>query len=161
MADMIADDDVSARSERSEPRSVNNGDPASQTAMRRVRILLRCYLGLSLLTLVASAVLRDHQSIVTPAVWVRGTIVALTALLMTVFAARAAGGSHRAYLRLRIVTGIAVVAIIAVLASAGTFPTWLKVEQGLCGALLLGAVVLLNGRTLRTALASGSRSVAR
>src|SRR6516162_8266056 len=96
MADMIAD------------------DPVTRTAMRRVRFLLRCFLGLSLLTLVASVVLRDHPSLVTPSVWVRGTIVAATALLMTVFATRAARGSRRAYLRLRIVTVVAVVAVVAI-----------------------------------------------
>jgi hypothetical protein len=77
---------------------------------------------------------------------------------MTVFATRAARGSRRAYLRLRIVTVVAVVAIVAILASPGTFPMWLKVEQGGCGVLLVAAVALLNGRTLRTALASAAQS---
>jgi len=121
--------------------------------MRTVRVLAGCYLGLSVLTLAAIVLLRDHASVVTPAVWVRGTIVVASALLTTAFAARAARGSGRAYLRLRIVTAVMVVAVAVIVALPGTFPLWLKIEQGVCGLLLIGMVVVINGRHVRSLFA--------
>jgi hypothetical protein len=121
--------------------------------MRTVRVLAGCYLGLSVLTLAAIVLLRDHASVVTPAVWVRGTIVVASALLTTAFAARAARGSGRAYLRLRIVTAVMVVAVAVIVALPGTFPLWLKIEQGVCGLLLIGMVVVVNGRHVRSMFA--------
>ncbi|MEU8682362.1 hypothetical protein [Streptomyces sp. NPDC048611] len=35
----------------------------------------------------------------------------------------------------------------------GTFPLWLKIEQGVCGALLTGVTAIGNGRQLRSAFA--------
>lgn len=121
------------------------------TALRAVLTLVACYLGLSALTLLAAALLRHHASIVTDAVWVRGSIVLASALLMTAFAARAARGSRRAYLRLRITSGAMVVAIAVIVSLPGLFPLWMRIEQGVCGLLLLGVVVIANGRRLRSA----------
>lgn len=113
------------------------------------------YLGLSVLTLVAAVVLRHHASIVTDAVWIRGTIVLASALLMTAFAARTARGSRRAYLRLRIASALMVVAIAVIVSLPGLFPVWMRIEQGVCGLLLLGVVLVANGRRLRSAFAAG------
>lgn len=33
----------------------------------------------------------------------------------------------------------------------GDFPRWFKLEQGVCGLLLLGVVLVVNGKHLRTA----------
>jgi hypothetical protein len=82
----------------------------------RVRTLTGAYLTVSVLTVAAVVLLRHHPSLVTDAVWVRTTIVAASALLLTVFAVRAAGGSARAYLRLRIVSAIVLVATAVVVA---------------------------------------------
>lgn len=123
------------------------------TALRAVLTLVGCYLGLSVLTLGAAVVLRHHASIVTDAVWIRGTIVLASALLMTAFAARTARGSRRAYLRLRIASALMVVAIAVIVSLPGLFPVWMRIEQGVCGLLLLGVVVIANGRRLRSAFA--------
>jgi O-antigen/teichoic acid export membrane protein len=126
------------------PQEVRTG-----SGMRTVRRLVGCYLALSVATLVAIVLLRNHSSLVTPAVWVRCSIVTVTAVLMTSFAARAARGSARSFLRLRLASGIMLVAIAVILALPGDFPLWIKVEQGICGLLLLGVVVLVNGSRLR------------
>jgi hypothetical protein len=47
-----------------------------------------------------------------------------------------------------------VVAIAVILAIPGDFPLWFKLEQGICGLLLLGVVVVVNGQRLRSAFAS-------
>jgi hypothetical protein len=120
-------------------------------ALRIVRLLVAAYLALSVLTVAAVVVFRDHASMVTDAVWVRTVIVVASAGVMTAFAARAARGHGRSFLRLRLVSAIMVVAIVVIIAIPGVFPVWLKVEQGACGLLLLGVVLVVNSKHLRTA----------
>jgi accessory gene regulator protein AgrB len=127
----------------------------AQEALDRVRLLVGCYLGLSLLTLVAVALMHGDHAAVNDAVWVRGSIVALTSILMFAFATRAAQGSKRGLLRLRIVSAIMLVAIVVIVSLPGPFPMWLKIEQTVCGLLLLGVCVLANGRPVREAFSSG------
>jgi hypothetical protein len=98
--------------------------------------------------------LRNNTAIVTPAVWVRGTIVVASALLTTSFAAQMARGSSAGYLRLRLVSAIMLVAIVVIIALPGTFPLWMKIEQGVCGLLLLGVVVVVNSKHLRSVFAT-------
>ena len=127
--------------------------PATWTAFRSVKPLVGGYLTISVLTLVAIVVLRHHAAVVNSAVWIRGVIVVASALLMSAFAIRAARGSRRAYLRLRIVSATMVAAIVVIIALPGTFPLWMKVEQGVCGFLLLGVIGIVNGRHLRSLFA--------
>ncbi|MEV6417481.1 hypothetical protein [Kribbella sp. NPDC051718] len=124
-------------------------------AFRIVRVLIGGYLALSVATMVAVVVLRHHASIVTDAVWVRTVIVVGSAALMTSFAARAARGHGRSFLRLRLVSAIMLVAIAVIIAIPGDFPVWLKVEQGACGLLLLGVALVVNGKHLRSAFGRG------
>jgi hypothetical protein len=128
--------------------------PRTRSAFRTARLLVGGYLTLSVLTLVAIVLLRDDTAVVTSAVWVRGTIVVASALLTSAFAARAARGSRRAYLRLRTVSAAMVVAIAVIVAIPGAFPVWLRIEQGVCGLILLGVVVVVNGGHLRSAFAA-------
>jgi hypothetical protein len=143
-----------APEERTIMNTQNLDRPDARTAFRGVRLLVGGYVTISVLTLVAIVLLRDHASVVTPAVWVRGTIVVASALLMASFVARAARGSARAFLRLRLVSAIMVVAIVVIIAVPGAFPLWMKIEQGVCGLLLIGVVAIVNGRRLRSSFAS-------
>lgn len=128
--------------------------PRSQMAFRSVKALALCYLGISVLTFFAIILLRNHTAIVTPAVWIRGTIVVASALLTTSFAYRMARGRSRAYLRLRLVSAIMLVAVVVIIALPGTFPLWMKMEQGVCGLFLLGIVVIINKKHLRSTFAA-------
>lgn len=132
------------------------GRTDTRAAFRTVMILLGAFMALSALTLVAAAILLGADpAAVTPAVWVRGTIVLVCALVSVLFARGAARGSARAYLRLRIVTALWVLAIAAIIAGAfGPFPLWMKFEQGACGLLLLAVVVIINGRRVRALFAA-------
>jgi hypothetical protein len=121
----------------------------SQAALRAVTALIGAYLAISVLTLVAIVVLRNDPAVVSTAVWIRGSIVVASAALLFAFARRAADGASRAFLRVRLVSAIMLVAIVVIVALPGTFPLWMKVEQGVCGALLLAVVVLVNGRGVR------------
>jgi hypothetical protein len=124
-----------------------------RTAFRSVKLLAGAYLGVSVLTFVAIVLLRHDAGAVNAAVWTRGTIVVASALLTFLFAVRTARGSRRAYLRLRLVSAIMVVAIVVIIALPGTFPLWMKIEQGVCGLLLIGVIVIVNGRRLRASFA--------
>jgi cytochrome bd-type quinol oxidase subunit 2 len=119
-------------------------------ALRGTKVLVTAYLALCVLTLIFAAVFHDNATIVTDAVWVRATIVTLSAVLTFLFARSAARGSKRGYLRLRIVSAVMVVAIAVIIALPGLFPTWMRVEQGVCGLLLLSVVVVINGRRVRS-----------
>lgn len=128
--------------------------PRTKIAFRSTELLVGGYAGISVLTLVAIVVLRNHAAVVNSAVWTHGTIVAASALLLFTFTVRAAAGSRRAYLRLRIASSVMVVAIAVIIALPGTFPLWMKIEQGVCGLLLIGVVAIVNGRHLRSLFAA-------
>lgn len=80
--------------------------PDTRQAFRTVRRLVTAYLGLSVLTLAVAFVLRSHTDVVTPAVWIRGTIVVASAALTLLLAVRVAGGSRGAFRRLRILSAV-------------------------------------------------------
>ncbi|MFI5615301.1 hypothetical protein [Amycolatopsis sp. NPDC051903] len=127
--------------------------PRSLSAFRTTRLLVLAYLTLSVLTVGAVVLLRNNHTMVTDAVWVRTVIVVASALLTLTFTLRASKGSRRAYLRLRLVTGVMLVALVVIAALPGAFPVWLRVEQGVCALLLLGVVLTVNGRHLRSLFA--------
>ena len=118
-------------------------------AFQPIKVLVACYVGLGLLGLGATVLLRDHPQLVNTEVWVRGSIVLATSVLMYRFAAMAASGSRSAFRRLRIVSIIIPVAIVVIIVLPDGFPVWMKIQQGLC-ALVVGAVAaLLNRRSIR------------
>ena len=119
--------------------------------MSKVKALVGGYAGLSLLTVVAIVLMRNHPKLVTDAVWTRALIVAASSLLMLRFTVRAERGSHRSFLRLRIASAVMLTAIVVIVALPGAFPVWLRAEQAACGLLVLGVVTLVNGPALRSA----------
>jgi cytochrome bd-type quinol oxidase subunit 2 len=128
--------------------------PRTTRAFRAVQRLLVGYLGLSLVTLALVVVLRNHSDDVDSAVWTRAIAVVATALLLCAVSARAARGSRGAYRRLRIISIVTVVAIALIIVLPGTFPVWMKVDQGLCGLIMLGVAVVTNSSHLRELFAS-------
>ncbi|QLE72569.1 hypothetical protein FGW37_14030 [Streptomyces rectiverticillatus] len=130
--------------------------PRIQRSLRSTKLLIGCYAGLSLCTLIAVVLLRNHHDLVTDAVWVRASIVVAASLLMASFAARTARGHSRSYLRLRLSSGGMTVAIAVIVALPGAFPAWLKVEQAVCGVLLAGVVLIINSKPMRTAFTARS-----
>ncbi|MGW4056738.1 hypothetical protein ACWEGE_00590 [Amycolatopsis sp. NPDC004747] len=116
---------------------------------RPVLLLTGAYAALSALTFVVIVLFRNHPALVTDAVWVRATIVVASSLLTFAFARSAARGSRKGLLRLRIVSAVMLVAIAVIVVLPGLFPLWLRLEQAVCGLLLLGVTALVNGRSLR------------
>jgi hypothetical protein len=127
--------------------------PQSQAAFRIVKLLLGSYLGISALTLVAAILLRGNAAIAPIAVLVRGAIVVAHALINLLFAARMSRGSRAGYILLRISSIVMVVAIAVIIAIPGDFPVWFKIEQGLCGLLLLGVALVSFSKPVRSVFA--------
>ncbi|MDI5963403.1 hypothetical protein [Streptantibioticus silvisoli] len=128
--------------------------PGGPAAFRSAKLLVGAYLAVSVLTMAAIVALRSDASLVNSAVWIRGSIVVVSALLLLVSAVRAAAGSPGAYRRLRVLSAVMVAAIVAVITLPGAFPLWMKIEQGVCGLLLICVAVIANGRQLRSAFAT-------
>jgi|GEM_PF-1185629 len=128
-------------------------EPQKKAAVYKVRFLVNCYLGLSLLTIVAAVFLRENAALITPAVWIRGSFASASALLLALFAAQMGRGSRSGYVRMRIIPAVILVAIVVIIVLPGVFPLWMKIEQGVCALFLLGVVVIVNSKHLRSAFA--------
>lgn len=121
---------------------------AATSAYRTITLLVRGYVALSVLTVAAIILLSAvRPSLVNPAAWVRGVIVAGTSILTLAFARGAARGRPRALLRLRIVVAVILVAIAAVLAFV-PLPLWMVIEQATCGLLLLATALIVFTRVV-------------
>ena len=134
--------------------TVSLDHPRTLSAFRNIKRLVAGYLGIGVLALVAIVLLRNNAAEVNSAVWTRSVIVIITAALLLVFTVRAARGSRGAYRRLRIVSIVTPVAIAVIIAVPGAFPLWMKIEQGVCGVVMIGVAVIVNGRHLRSLFAA-------
>ena len=135
---------------RTKGASTEAGIEDDGQVFRKVRFLVGCgYVALSVLTVVGIGVLSGRGDDPGDAVWTRAVIVVLSSLLTLRFTVRAARGGRRDYLRLRIASAVMLVAIVVIVSLPGAFPVWLRIEQGVCGLLLLGVAVLANGGPTR------------
>ena len=135
--------------------SINTAATESRgtTVLRATTILVAAYAALSVVTLAAIILLRNNPDIVNVAVWIRGCFAAASGVTLTIFAISAARGSRPAFRRVRIISAVIVVAIAAIILLPGTFPLWMKIEQGVCELLLIGVVILVNRRHVRAQFA--------
>jgi phosphatidylserine synthase len=125
-------------------------EPRTRRSFRTVQLLGWSYLGLSVLALVVIFLLRNHPAEVNDTAWIRAIIVAATAVLLIVFVERMTGGSRGAHRRLRFISiGIAVIVAIP-----GMLPLWMTLEQSVCGLLMIGVALVVNGRHLRELFAA-------
>src|SRR4051812_1963308 len=91
----------------------------------RVRAAFAAVLALSIATLVVAAIVGSSA-----AVWVRGTIVVVIAAVLIALARRAFRGSRGAYRRMLIMSTVAPLAIVVIVALPHDgFPVWMKMEQ--------------------------------
>jgi hypothetical protein len=123
-------------------------DPApTRTIQGRnpVTALIIAYAALSWLTVVVLILSVATGHPIGAAAWVRGIIVALTSVLLLRFAAAARKGQRRAAMFLRVVPVILCVAVVVVIFFVA-LPTWMVVEQAICGVLLAVLVVLVFRR---------------
>ncbi|MFC4907356.1 hypothetical protein [Actinomadura gamaensis] len=127
-------------------------DPNHVTAFRRLKALVGLYTAVSVLTFAGLVAYRDSSSVTQP-VWVRISIVAVSSLILFALTLRASRGSRGAFRRVRILSTVMLAAIVVIVSLPGTFPVWMRIEQGVCGVFLLGVVAISNGRRLRAGFA--------
>ena len=129
-------------------------DATHGSTFRTVKALVATYFGVSVATVVAVVLLAGDAAMVNQTVWTRTIIVLVSSALMFSMVVRAAKGVRRSFLRLRLTSGAMTIAIVVLISLPGLLPLWIKLEQGVCGLLLLGVVALVNGKALRSAFAT-------
>jgi hypothetical protein len=95
--------------------------PDVREKLRTAQILLGGYAALSVLTLLAIVVFSGDHDVVTDAVWVRGSILAVASLITFALGASMAKGSRAGYRRVRIIALAQVVAVVVIEAMRSTW----------------------------------------
>jgi hypothetical protein len=137
--------------------------PEEAELEHRLSVVQRLWLACGLVSvagLLASAVLSfvDPDD-VTWVVWLRGAVVAVASFALIAVTRAASRGSRNAYVRLRWISILAPIGIVAILlAPDAGYPLWMKVEQAVVGALIVLIAVQLNSRTVRTVFRRSARN---
>ncbi|MFF0266949.1 hypothetical protein [Kribbella sp. NPDC004536] len=129
-------------------------DPEVREKLRIARTLLGGYAVVSVLTLLAIVVFSGNHDIVTSAVWIRGSVLAVASLVTFALGVSMANGSRSSYRRVQIITLAQVVAVLVIESLPGTFPAWFKMENGVCGTLLLIVFLVTLARPVRAAFST-------
>lgn len=129
-------------------------DIARRAAFRPIVLSVSVFAVVSAGMLVALIVATAAGNRIDAAVWVRCSIVSASSVLLLAFAARAARGSRSAWARLRIIAPVMFVAIVVIVSIPGFMPGWVRIEQAVCGMVLLPAAVLANLPRTRTLFAA-------
>jgi hypothetical protein len=145
----VGTSNAAAEAPSSTPRSV------TWPAFRATRRFVGVFVALNVANLVGILFLQIYQpAVVNPTVWNRSSIILISSLLTLIYVAGASRGSARAYSRLRLASACTLVAIVVIVALPGLLPAWMKVEQAVCGLLLLGVVVGVNSTKVRSIYAT-------
>ncbi|MFD4763293.1 hypothetical protein ACFWOJ_31920 [Streptomyces sp. NPDC058439] len=113
----------------------------------RVRALFVTVLAISIATLGIAALIGGNA-----AVWIRSIIVTAIAAVLISLAGKASRGSRAAYLRMRLMSTVAPLAMMIIIALPHDgFPIWMKVEQAVVGVLLLAVAVMVGRKDVRQA----------
>lgn len=130
----------------------------SAAVLARLNTVRRLWLAcgaVSVLALGVAAVLTQvDPDDVNWVVWLRGTVVAVACFVFIAVTAAVARGSRRAFTRMRWVAILAPIGIVLIIVSPDSgYPAWMKVEQGVIGALIALIAVQLNRPEVRAAFA--------
>jgi hypothetical protein len=118
------------------------GLPALRRAVfRPVFAFVTAFLAMSVAMIAFIAVLAVFGVGVDSAVWIRGSFVVASGIVLLAIARAAVRGSRSALIRLRIIMPVVLAAVIVIVSIPGLLPDWARVEQAVCGALMLPAVV--------------------
>lgn len=129
-------------------------DPDAREKLDIAKKLLGGYAAVSVLTLLAIVVFSGNPDIVTDAVWIRGSILAVASLVTFALGVAMANGSRSNFGRVRIIALAQVIAVGVIEAVPGSFPIWFKIANGVCGTLLIIVVLLTFARSVRATFAA-------
>jgi hypothetical protein len=119
-------------------------DAARRAAFRPAIILLATFLAISAAMVAVLAVLTATGAALDSATWIRCSLVFGSAIILLVFGVNAARGSRNAWVRLRIISPVVVVAVVVIVSIPGFLPDWVRLEQAVCGAIVLPVAILVN-----------------
>ncbi|MGY5128051.1 hypothetical protein [Streptomyces nigrescens] len=123
--------------------------PHPHRAFGKMKVLVAAYGALSAAVLLTVVVLAITGHTVTSFVWGRSAGVLASAAVTYWLTVRASRGARGAYLRVRIISIVVPIAIVAIDMIPGALPPWFVLMQVAC-ALTLGATAfLINGSGLR------------
>ncbi|MEU6788889.1 hypothetical protein ABZ912_57740 [Nonomuraea angiospora] len=117
----------------------------------KVKILVAAYGALSAVVLATVAVLAISGQTVTSFMWGRSAGVLASAAVTYWLTVRAARGARWAYLRVRVISIVMPVAIVAVDLIPGLCPTWFAMMQAVCALAIAAAGFVVNGSGLLAA----------
>jgi hypothetical protein len=109
-------------------------------------VLLAAFVLVSLAMELALIVQSVLGTAVDGAVWSRCSIVLAGAIVLLLLTVGAARGSRTAWIRVRIISTVVVAAVVVVVSIPGFLPPWVRIEQGVCGGLVLPVAILVNLR---------------
>ncbi|GAB3913983.1 hypothetical protein GCM10011575_18830 [Microlunatus endophyticus] len=113
--------------------------------------LLVGYIAISAAALVFAVVERHNSGLVNGVVWIRGGAVLASSILLYVLCRFAEKGRTTAYRRLRLLSFIIPCGVLIIIIAPGEYPTWMKIEQVVCGALVLTIAILMSQPQVRAA----------
>lgn len=113
---------------------------------RGVNALICCYLGSGVLGLLIAFLFRNHPDLVNPSVWIRNGAILVSAGVLYLVARRAFEGSRAATLRLRVISIVIPVVVVALIALPDGFPLWMKIQQGVAGLAVALIALRVNVR---------------
>jgi hypothetical protein len=115
--------------------------------LHRFRPVLVLFAAFILVSIAMEAVLVVQSIAGSPvdgAVWTRCSLVLASSIVLLLLTIAAVRGSRAAWRRLRIISPIVVIAVIVIVSIPGFLPDWVRLEQAVCGALVLPAAIILN-----------------
>jgi hypothetical protein len=128
------------------PHDAGGMNDSLRSRFRPVLVLLAAFL---LVSAAMEAVLITRSvsgTAVDGSVWVRCSLVLASAITVLLLAIAAARGSRLAWIRARIIAPVVVIAVVVIVSIPGFLPDWVRIEQGVCGLLVLPAAIILNLR---------------
>lgn len=117
---------------------------ARRAAFRPILVLLIAFLAVSVAMIAFLGVLSAVGISVDSAIWIRCSFVVASAVVLLLIAGSAARGSRAAWVRLRIISPIVVIAVIVIVSIPGFLPDWVRIEQAGCGLLVLPVAIIAN-----------------
>ncbi len=112
--------------------------------------------GLCVSLLAVAVALRNSIS---PAVWVRSTIILLMSLFMLLCGMKMRRGRRWAYVRAKWIAVLGTVGFVGVAVLPGPFPGWMRIEQGGQALLFLALAWMLTRPTLASSFPRAKASI--
>lgn len=113
----------------------------------RFRPFLVLLAGFFVVSLAMEAVLIVQSVLGVPVdggVWTRCSLVLASSVVLWLLTLGASRGSRTAWIRIRIISVVVVAAVIVIISIPGFLPDWVRIEQGVCGGLVLPVAILVN-----------------